>query len=154
MNKYEHQIRRIGRFFYISPVVIQSLIRIESNFKPGATRYEPEFFLRYIKDSVVYPEVEWKELATSWGLMQIMGVVAREQGYSGALSNLLIPEVNLYYGVSKLSELLKKYLKLSDAVSAYNQGNNRKKSNGEYENQAYVDKFWFYLKQDLELNLI
>ncbi len=72
--------------------LILAIIDVESGGDPWAIRYEPAFYTRYIvgKPTKVFgpvsKETEQKARATSWGLMQIMGQVARERGFSGKSS--------------------------------------------------------------------
>ena len=78
---------------------------------------------------------------TSWGLMQVMGTVARELGHRGWLSELCEPERGIYYGCLHLKKLMDRHGNLSDTVAAYNAGSPRRDVNGKYVNQEYVDRF-------------
>ena len=87
------------------------------------------------------PDQEWWAQQASWGLMQIMGAVARELGFKGPyLTALCEPAVNLNLGCLKLAQLMV----WSDghetrALAAYNGG----KFGNEvppYRNQAYASK--------------
>jgi len=50
---------------------------------------------------------EWWGQQASWGLMQIMGAVARERGFVGPyLPELTEPEANLFWGCAHLGRLL------------------------------------------------
>lgn len=71
--------------------------------------------------------------------MQIMGGAMREHGYQEPLMKSFDPEVNLHYGCMHFSNFLKRYGKIEDAISSYNQGAPRKDHNRRYLNQAYVD---------------
>ncbi len=75
----------------------------------------------------------------SWGLMQVMGSVAREYGMLGPLIKLTIPDVGLLYGCKHFKNFVKRYGNIPDAVSSYNQGSPIKSVKG-YKNQEYVDK--------------
>ncbi|MFZ5658760.1 MAG: lytic transglycosylase domain-containing protein [Pseudomonadota bacterium] len=85
----------------------------------------------------------WAQQA-SWGLMQVMGAVARERGYRGPyLTELLNPEASIHYGCAHLAHLAKRFLAAHDwpgVIAAYNAGSPRKFATGRYENQAYVDR--------------
>lgn len=120
---------------WIAAIVLQ-----ESSGNPWSIRYEPGFFKRYIvKDLEELGATEAFARSTSWGLMQVMGQVAREHGFKGKfLSELCSPEAGLEYGVIHFAHFLKLYGNAFDAVSAYNQGNNRSLG-GQYLNQSYVD---------------
>ncbi len=69
----------------------------------------------------------------SWGLMQVMGAVAREYGFSGRfLSQLCDPAVGLEYGCRHLSILLKRHGTIRAALSAYNSGQPHTMRGNEY----------------------
>ena len=91
--------------------------------------------------------LELVEEQISWGLLQIMGAVARERGLKGWLTRLLQPEVNLSIGIKHLQWLAAREWHGNDMISAYNQGSPRRHSvrkSGaevrEYVNQAYVSR--------------
>ncbi len=91
---------------------------------------------------------------TSWGLMQVMGAVARERGLKGWLTRLLQPEVNLSIGIKHLQWLAGRGWSGKDMISAYNQGSPRRHSvrrSGadvrEYVNQAYVSKVLLAMRE-------
>lgn len=65
-----------------------------------ALSYEPPGDFRSLAGSAAQ---EWEGQRKSWGLMQIMGAAAREQGFHGAyLSELCEPYTNLEYGIKHL----------------------------------------------------
>jgi soluble lytic murein transglycosylase-like protein len=118
-------------------------IEQESSWNPHAVREERGFYRNYILPNVGDRRVareQWAR-ATSWGLLQIMGQVAREQGFrSKYLPELLIPEVNLYHGSQFLAEDRKPRTDgtWAGALAAYNGGlgGNREPP---YRRQEYVD---------------
>jgi hypothetical protein len=76
---------------------------------------------------------------TSWGLMQIMGGVAREMGYEGPLAKLCEVETNLYFAGKKFQECLAGYqYNILDALAAYRNGSAKKDSNGKYKNENFI----------------
>src|ERR1700734_4345113 len=82
------------------------MIEQESAWDPHAMRYEPGFRLRYVAPLRLPPSEEIARLI-SWGLMQVMGQVAREHEFSGKfLSALCDPATGIDVGcrvlVSKL----------------------------------------------------
>lgn len=138
-------IQKLATEFEIPATLIAAIVSVESSGKACATRYEPHY--RWTTNIDVFaarnritPETELVHQKTSWGLMQVMGAVAREQGFKGHLTELCKPSKGLRVGCSKLKALLNKYESIEDAVSAYNQGSPRKDSNGEYFNKSYVEK--------------
>lgn len=125
--------------------VIDAIIHIESSWNPWACRYERQF--TYLQE----PEKGAKKARTSldtektlqkcsWGLMQIMGGTARWLGYTGPLTALCDPEVGMHWGMIFFQHLCSEYIKLDDQIAAYNAGSVRRNADGEYVNQAYVDK--------------
>lgn len=82
----------------------------------------------------------------SWGLMQLMGSVARELGYTGHLPMLTEINLGLDLGCKKLKAIMQKYTDIHDAAAAYNAGSVRKTPGGFYENQKYVDRFDSFLR--------
>lgn len=129
----------------ISPDLIAAIISVESNGDECATRYEEKYrYLYRVSDFSSFLNIseatETVQQKTSWGLMQIMGAVARELGHSGHLVELCNPKLNLKYGVKKLTNLAARYSDMRDIISAYNAGSPKKKEDGTYINQGYVDK--------------
>lgn len=146
--------------------LVASFICVESSGNPWAWKPEPPY--RYLWDvakgrpfralthdermSEVAPkdfpvpagadrEAEWWGQQISWGLMQVMGGVARERGFSGVfLTQLCDPAEGVWVGCRHLAALLRRYRHLPDTIAAYNAGSPRKLATGVYENQQYVDK--------------
>lgn len=115
--------------------VIAAVVGQESNGYPWSGRYEPGFFAHSIAGKTrsdlggLWPvdinettERQWR--ATSWGLMQIMGQVARELGFPfQALSQLCDPVLGVHYGAAHLAHQYRRYGgDLKKALSAYNAG--------------------------------
>lgn len=129
--------------FGVEPALLAAIARQESGFEPTAMRYEPNWKymwdvelnapFRGVLNPATFPapdyvssQTEWSAQRTSWGLCQVMGSVARENGYRGKfLSGLCDPLEGARYGAKVLARLVKKY-DLGDAyasaVSAYNAG--------------------------------
>lgn len=122
----------------ISPELLASLIHRESSGNPWAVRYEPGFYVRYIKSknladlkgyapppTLVSNETEKSLRSTSFGLVQIMGQVARERGFEGLfLSQLFDPRTNIELGAAHLGGLLARYGDVETALLRYNGGLN------------------------------
>lgn len=90
---------------------------------------------------------------TSWGLMQIMGAVAREYGMTDQFSALWDPAINLNYGIQHLKRLKAKHGTWPHAISAYNAGTPIV-IDGKYKNQGYVDKVlarWSFVEHQVPL---
>jgi len=122
----------------LDPDLVEAHILTESSGKPTATRFEHRFYEHYVLPLNLKDQNEARGRATSFGLLQIMGQVARELNYQGAWSGLMEPAVNLEYGCKKLAKCYKKYQ--GDAgIAAYNSGTPKKKGE-EFMNQIYVDR--------------
>lgn len=123
--------------------VMFAWVEQESNWNRWATREERGFFRRYILPKITDKSIsrERWDRATSFGLLQMMGQVAREQGFNGPyLSQMLVPEVNLYYCVRYLAEDRRPKTDgtWAGALAAYNGGLRGNKS-PPYRKQSYVD---------------
>ena len=127
--------------------LVLAFITVESNFNVWAHRFEPSWRYsltdeetnRHAAHNMISVATEHVDQCTSFGVMQVMGSVARELGYLGNLAGLYDPEYGVHYGCLKLKLELKKYPEMSDAISSYNAGSPRKVG-GLYSNQTYVDK--------------
>jgi len=94
------------------------------------------------------PDAEYWGQSASWGLMQIMGAVARERGFRGQfLPALCDPLENLRIGCRVLFSCFERFGKAPAAIAAYNAGSPRyidgtRNIDGPrtFVNQAYVDK--------------
>lgn len=89
---------------------------------------------------------EWWAQQASWGLMQIMGAVARENGFTRRyLTQLVDEEDSIEYGCRQLLRLKGRYHQdhgWPGVIAAYNAGSPRRSKARPtlYENQSYVDK--------------
>ena len=82
----------------LDPALVCAVCEQESGWNPSATRFEPAFKARYI-DSMGLSEPEATYRATSYGLCQIMGEVAREFGLLADIpTSLADPATNLAFG--------------------------------------------------------
>jgi soluble lytic murein transglycosylase-like protein len=90
----------------LDPALVCAVIEQESSWNPWAIRYEPAFFVRYIAPLYTNNKVTASEAYArgfSWGLMQVMGQVARETGFDAPfLSSLCDPEQGLAVGCKVL----------------------------------------------------
>jgi soluble lytic murein transglycosylase-like protein len=87
-------------------------------------------------------DAEWWGQQASWGLMQVMGAVAREHGYGGRfLTSLCDPATGVWVGTVVLKSLLKRWGDPEMAAASYNAGSVSFRPGGkEFTNQRYVDK--------------
>ncbi len=115
--------KRAAEAHQIDPALVCAVCAHESKWNFWAVRYEPAFYDRYVK-SMVLRETEKQTRATSFGLMQIMGQVARELGFGrDYLTELLDPETNVEYGCQKLHHCLDRTAgDVNKALLLYNGG--------------------------------
>lgn len=115
--------------------IVAAIVQVESTANTFASRYEPDYaYLWNVKASKPYrvrPEdrsldrapsdfsaprgvsihTEWISQQTSYGLMQVMGAVARELGFTGTfLTHLCYPATGLDIGCRLLANLKRRYL--------------------------------------------
>jgi soluble lytic murein transglycosylase-like protein len=101
----------------LDPALVCSVCHHESNdWKTWASRYEPGFYAKYVENNVDVKTfgptcsigTERVLRATSFGLMQVMGQVARERGFKGEyLTELCLPEIGIENGCLELARRLK-----------------------------------------------
>jgi soluble lytic murein transglycosylase-like protein len=90
----------------LDPALVCAVVEQESGWNPWAIRYEPAFFAKYVANLYTNNKISASEAYArgfSWGLMQVMGQVARETGFDAAfLSALCDPEQGLATGCKVL----------------------------------------------------
>ena len=86
----------------LAPALVCAIVEQESAWNPWAMRYEPAFFAKYIAPLYTNNKVTACEAYArgfSWGLMQVMGQVAREVGFDAPfLAALCDPPQGLAIG--------------------------------------------------------
>ncbi|MGB2642875.1 MAG: lytic transglycosylase domain-containing protein [Candidatus Acidiferrum sp.] len=94
----------------LDPALVCAVVEQESSWYAWAMRYEPAFFAKYVAGLYTNNKITASEAYArgfSWGLMQVMGQVAREMGFDGTfLSALCDPEQNLAIGCKLLRKKL------------------------------------------------
>ena len=130
----------------LDPDLVEAHVLVESSGKPKSTRWEPAFYERYVLPLNLASN-EARGRATSFGLLQIMGQVARELGFKGEFAELLDPESGLEWGCKKLNQCYKKYSSNGQdaGIAAYNCGTPKRKKDGAFQNQEYVDRVYGFL---------
>ena len=90
--------------------LVCAVIEQESSWNPWAMRYEPAFFTKYVASLYTNNKVSATEAyarGMSWGLMQVMGQVARENGFTDHyLSGLCDPATGIDLGCRVLRKKL------------------------------------------------
>lgn len=142
-NTYSEELISEAKKLGISPELVLAIAFVESTYNPWAVRYEPNWKYLYqvklhARDLNITEDTETHMQMCSWGLLQIMGSVAREMNFHGPLHQLAAPRLNAHYGCAKIQKLLFKYFIEADVVAAYNAGEPKKDKDGRYVNQAYV----------------
>ncbi len=138
--------------------LIAGIITVESNWHPKRARYERQYTYlyqtaRFAKVHGIPEETEVIFQKTSWGLMQVMGASAREgkEGYIEWLPDLCDPMRGVIWGCNHFQTRCSQYLDIKDQIAAYNAGSVRRRPDGSYENQGYVDAVMAALKKNVSL---
>ena len=96
--------------YKLYPELVCAVVEQESSWNTWAMRYEPNFFRKYVVPLIPTKGLNYTEAYSrsfSWGLLQVMGQVAREHGFDGPfLSKLCDPEVGLEIGCKVLAAKL------------------------------------------------
>jgi hypothetical protein len=140
--------RKVAQAHGLDPDLVCAVIYVESNWNSWSVRHEPMykylFHPRICADKFGIPSVNTETFLqmTSFGLMQVMGAVAREYGFDGWLTELCIPELGLEYGCKHLKKKLDLYGgNEMKAAAAYNAGSVRYEPSGvNFINQGYTNK--------------
>lgn len=135
--------------------LVAAIILQESRGKHCASRHEDTWKYVYnakefARESGVSVRTEEVGQKTSWGVMQIMGTVARELGFKGQFPELCDPALGIEYGCKQLKRIYSKQRELSDIIASYNAGGAYKKNSGQYINQEYVDSVTEYYDKIVE----
>jgi soluble lytic murein transglycosylase-like protein len=113
----------------LDPALVCAVVEQESGWNPWAMRYEPAFFTKYVAPLYTNNKISATEAwarGFSWGLMQVMGQVARESGFDASfLSALCDPENGLAIGCKVLRKKLDGARgDITEALLAWNGGSN------------------------------
>lgn len=135
--------------YHLPPKLVEAIIEHESECDRFAHRIEPAYaWLWNVRHNVpftVTPEIaahrlppadfpepsgisretEWIDQQSSWGLMQVMGAVAREQGFTGPMPGLCDPIINVNHGCQLLQKRAHRYLDSdgwAGVLESYNAG--------------------------------
>jgi hypothetical protein len=148
---FQRDIERVSREVQLPPALSAAIIQIESKFGQWSTRTEPPYKKKSVvqRQAIVWSRqhggipttaTEIDDRSRSYGLTQIMGQTAREEGFAYRyLAKLYLSEDNIRAGLTHFKLLLDRYRgDTLSAISAYNQGNNRKAKSGHFKNAGYV----------------
>lgn len=147
-------IRRQAYYHGLDWELVGAICFTESGGDHLAVRFEPgwkyHFHARQYADGLgITGETEEVLQSTSWGLMQVMGTVARELGFREMLTALTDPDLSLKYGCMKLAQLKNRYSTLREVIASYNAGSPvyKKDGGGMLINERYVDKVSHLLRE-------
>jgi len=108
----------------LDPALVCAVIEQESSWDAHAIRYESSFRTRYVAP-LGLPPTEEIARSISWGLMQVMGQVAREHAFAGKfLSALCDPAAGIDVGCAVLASKLAAAGNISQALTLWNGGAN------------------------------
>lgn len=134
-TKFSEIIFEAARDYQVDPRLIAAVIFTESSGKQYACRYEPNFFKKYLETSTrktlkgfVPPNFQTEVCgrAFSYGLMQIMGNTARENGFTGEyLAELFDPRTNILLGTKILKRFLENEATAGKALLRWNGGSDK-----------------------------
>ena len=130
----------------VPPELVLGIIEAESGGGPHATRVHatyPYTMMQAKRPAGCSVDMERMCQKTAWGLMQVIGATARELGFDGWLSELVSPETNIRLGIEFLRRKMSQYFErdgIEGVAAAYNGGAPRRRPDGKFVNQSYVDK--------------
>ena len=121
--------RAAAAYHELDPALVCAIVEQESAWNTYAIRYEPGFRTRYVAP-LGLPPTEEVARSISWGLMQVMGQVAREHGFDAKfLSALCDPALGLDIGCRVLAhKIASAHGDISAALALWNGGANREYS--------------------------
>lgn len=152
-----------GKKYNLKKLLLKAVAITESSLDPKATRFEPLFWERYMKDKPEWKDKDPKLVSSSWGLMQLMYPTAVGLGFSGSAEELCEPMTNIMLGAKFIRQLVDRATQqrlcdrhywlspLNIALARYNGGPwKNPDDNGVLRNQKYLRKVlkaWGELKR-------
>lgn len=152
MDAIKEAIKKYAEQYKLNPAIVYGVCKKESTMNPAAVRYESGYRWLY-KPEVTRPKfcsvsTEANMQSCSWGIMQVMGAVYREYGYTDWLSMVTGDiETQIKYGCMHLAKQLKRFGTIDAALSAYNAGSPIVEKNGKFKNQEYVNEVLSYSRE-------
>jgi soluble lytic murein transglycosylase-like protein len=143
--EFLNEINSQAKLLNLDSILVAAIVATESSFNPFAVRYEPNFKYRlmpykYAEINGITETTENFLQSCSIGLMQTMGLIARENGFTKNLLELTIPENSLSIGCKKLASLFEKYKDENKVIVAYNAGSINPNLGNVYKNSVYLNK--------------
>lgn len=142
MTSLDHlrpQLMVAANRYTLDPTLVEAVVIHESSGVPSAIRYESGFWAKYMSKDPTYRDADPKRVSSSYGLMQVMFVVAIEMGFVYPDPEFLfVPSIGLDAGCKKLRQLLDwAHGVEAQALAAYNGGRGAN-STPPYRNQVYA----------------
>ncbi len=101
----------------LDPDLVTAVVEQESDGRWYDRRFEPGFYARYLHGKAEWLGRDAQEVASSYGLMQVMFTTAVELGFVGEPWDLFRPDVNLALGCALLEKLFTQQRRLASATS-------------------------------------
>lgn len=125
--------------------LLDAIIQVESSYNIYAVRFEAKsksFVIpsKFAKINFITDETEEMLQKFSWGICQVMGSTARWLGYQGPIPHLCNADTNLNWACRFISRLKDQHGVIENIIASYNAGSVRRKPDGSFINQAYVNK--------------
>lgn len=150
---YTDLVREVAPDYDLAPDLVTALCLVESSGDPKAYRYEPAFYRRYMADHPRWKHADPKRVSASYGLTQVMFLVAVEFGFPDTDDPELLfdARLNLHYGckvlaerfawVSKAADDISVETRLRSALASYNGGKGGNSADHRPDRNArYADK--------------
>jgi soluble lytic murein transglycosylase-like protein len=133
-------IVQVAGVYTLNPDLVEAIIIHESAGVTSAIRYEQGFWVKYMAKDPRFLQSDPHRVSSSYGLMQVMYVVALEVGFTSPDPEyLFVPSIGLDTGCKKLKQLLDWAQGVeAQALAAYNGGKGAN-SKPPYRNQVYAD---------------
>ncbi len=146
LKRFEREFSHALNKYYVDPALFAALVIQESGGDPKASRYEPKYEAKNVTGKSRWNKARalgWSDhdLATSWGLAQVLGATAWEMGFHYPPAAILDPDANLKLGARYLRSKLAKWGNVYEALLAYNGGDGAVYAyrKGECHNCAYAN---------------
>jgi hypothetical protein len=94
----------------LPPEIVLAMIDRESEWDEWAIRFEPGFLAKYVNKLYLagkFSATEAYARSFSWGLLQIMGEDARENGFQGPMAQLCDPATGIEFGCREFARIFK-----------------------------------------------